>query len=334
MTTQISTCPIWGENYKAEGFYVPQDRMMYVDNSPRAGGAYIIPEVLVNSDIENMDYAQKARLTTWLVEQRCQGVNQPVITEDVVAYTNNKRPLPVHERADRLLRSLAEKATTVGTNVGVYYNDPSMLAWSELISRNEVLFLLQYLKKKIWITGIEYMDSFTGVVTVEGHGRIADQATNVVPSQGFVAMWFDDSMTTAYRDGIEPGIKDAGYKPFRVDRKEHINKIEDEIIAEIRRSRFIVADFTQGDSGPRGGVYYEAGFAHGLGLQVIFTCKEGDVDKLHFDTNHYNHIFWSTPADLREKLKNRILAVIGEGPVAPKLVSGEVGGNTNGEIPA
>ena len=219
MTTTTDICPIWGAPYEAKVSYVPQDRMIHVDDSPRAGGAYIIPEVLVNSDIENMNHAQKARLTTWLLEQRCQGVNQPVITEDVVAYTNNKRPLPVHERADRLLRFLSEKATTVGTNVRVYYNDPSVLAWSELISGSEVLFLLQYLKKKIWITGNEYMDAFTGVVTVEGHGRIADQATNVVPSQGFVAMWFDDSMTTAYRDGIEPGIKDAGYEPFRVDRK-------------------------------------------------------------------------------------------------------------------
>ena len=102
--------------------------------------------------------------------------------------------------------------------------------------------------------------------------------------------------------------------PSGLTEKEHTNKIEDEIIAEIRRSRFIVADFTQGDSGPRGGVYYEAGFAHGLGLPVIFTCKEGDKDELHFDTNHYNHIVWTTPEDLREKLKNRIRAVIGEGP--------------------
>ena len=127
-------------------------------------------------------------------------------------------------------------------------------------------------------------------------------------------MWFDDSMNDVLKNGIEPAIEDAGYKPVRIDRKEHINKIEDEIIAELRRSRFVVADFTHGDDGARGGVYYEAGFAHGLDLPVIFTCREDAVDTLHFDTEHYNHIVWITPEELREKLKNRILAVIGEGP--------------------
>ena len=123
-------------------------------------------------------------------------------------------------------------------------------------------------------------------------------------------MWFDDSMDEAFEKGIEPAITEAGFRPLRVDRKEHVNKIDDEIIAELRRSRFLVADFTHGEDGARGGVYYEAGFAHGLNLPVIFTCRKDMMKKLHFDTNHYNHIEWTTPADLREKLKNRILAVI------------------------
>ena len=57
------------------------------------------------------------------------------------------------------------------------------------------------------------------------------------------------------------GIKDAGYEAVRIDKQRHLNKIDDEIVAEIRRARFLVADFTQGETGPRGGVYYEAGFS-------------------------------------------------------------------------
>ena len=151
-------------------------------------------------------------------------------------------------------------------------------------------------------------------VTVDGHRQIADQAVNTESPQAFVAMWFHESTDSAYLEGVAPAIRDAGYQPLRIDQKEHNNKIDDEIIAEIRRSRFIVADFTQGDEGARGGVYYEAGFAHGLGLPVIFTCRQDGFDDLHFDTNHYNHIAWSTPEELREKLKNRILAVMNEGP--------------------
>jgi nucleoside 2-deoxyribosyltransferase len=128
-------------------------------------------------------------------------------------------------------------------------------------------------------------------------------------------MWFDDSMMEAYDNGIAPAIRDAGYEPIRIDRKDHNNKIDDEIIAEIRRSRFLVADFTQGGSGARGGVYYEAGFAHGLNIPVIFTCREDVIDKVHFDTRQYNHITWAKSDQLRDRLAKRISATLGDGPM-------------------
>ena len=65
----------------------------------------------------------------------------------------------------------------------------------------------------------------------------------------------------------------------------------------------------------RGGVYYEAGFAEGLGIDIFWTCREESIGDLHFDTRQYNHIIWTNPADLREKLTNRIRAVIGQGPL-------------------
>jgi len=105
---------------------------------------------------------------------------------------------------------------------------------------------------------------------------------------GVVAMWFDQELNKIYYDHIITAINDTGYKPIRIDGKEHINKICDEIIAEIRKSRFIIADFT----GQRGGVYYEARFAHGLGIPIIWTCRKDGIDKLHFDIRQYNCILW------------------------------------------
>ena len=83
-------------------------------------------------------------------------------------------------------------------------------------------------------------------------------------------------------------------------------------MAEIRRSRFVVADYT----GQVNGVYFEAGFALGLGLTVIPTCRADEVPKLHFDIKHLNTLLWSTPAELAEGLNKRIRAVIGAGPEA------------------
>ena len=130
-------------------------------------------------------------------------------------------------------------------------------------------------------------------------------------------MWFDGSMNEAWDDGIAPAVHDAGYEPVRIDRVEHVNKIDDEIIAEIRRARFVIADFTHGDTGARGGVYYEAGFAHGLGIPVIFTCRKDRLGEVHFDTRQYNHIVWETPEELQDQLVKRIAAVLGDGPIPP-----------------
>jgi hypothetical protein len=119
-------------------------------------------------------------------------------------------------------------------------------------------------------------------------------------------MWFDDSMDVYYTDGIEPGVKDAGFTPYRV--KEHpTNKgISDLILSEIRRAQFVVADFT----GQRNSVYYEAAYAQGIGREVIWCCREEEVTKLAFDTRHLGHIAWKDAADLRLKLSRSIQANI------------------------
>lgn len=124
--------------------------------------------------------------------------------------------------------------------------------------------------------------------------------------QAFVAMWFAQEMDAFYRDAIKPAIESAGFDCKRIDSVEHNNKICDEIVAEIRKSRFIVADFT----GQRCGVYFEAGFGMGMGLPVIWLVRKDDVDKLHFDTRQYNHIVYDSADDLKAKLYNRIAATI------------------------
>ncbi len=58
------------------------------------------------------------------------------------------------------------------------------------------------------------------------------------------------------------------------------------------------------------GVYYEAGFAEGLGIPVIRTVRKDSLGELHFDTRQYNHIVYESQDELRVKLKNRIMATI------------------------
>jgi hypothetical protein len=111
-----------------------------------------------------------------------------------------------------------------------------------------------------------------GKCAVTAKGLLAAEALQTAGSnsaQGFVAMWFDESLRDAWTNGFDPGIRIAGFHPVRIDNKDYVGGISDEIMAEIRRSRFVVADYT----GQRNGVYFEAGFALGLGLTVIPTCR-------------------------------------------------------------
>ena len=312
MSSQSNNCVIWPD-FEASYNVLPLDLMRGVV-SERAGGEYRISMQAALS-VQRLSDAERARLTTWLVDQRLQGNEWPVVTVDIVEDAISRRPLTTYDRAERLIRLVDRKSESVGTAVTV--STDALMAWSESTNREDVEYFIRYLAKNAWLSAERTASNgFRLIVSMDGHSRLADRAASVDTFQVFIAMWFDSSMDEPYRNGVAPAVRDAGYNPLRIDQKEHINKIDDEIIAEIRRSKFLIADFTQGNDGARGGVYYEAGFAHGLGLPVIFMCRDNALESLHFDTNHYNHIVWTDSADLREKLTQRILAVIGTGPAA------------------
>ena len=307
-----SHCLIWDTPAYRESLF---DRDVERIDSPRAGGWYSISLEAITL-LPQIDDRVKARLTSWLVDQRRLGVKCPEIDSNTITMAERQRDLSVHERANRLLQYVGDQTVEIGGRFSFTVPDMSntaAAAWSESVKQQEVETLLEYLDEQGWIKSRKEYSSHT--LTVGGYARLAELETaNTESSKGFVAMWFDDSTQKAWEEGIKLGIEDAGYEAVRIDEKEHTNKIDDEIIAEIRRSRFVVADFTQGEKGARGGVYYEAGFAHGLGIEVIFTCREDALQHVHFDTRQYNHIVWETPEELRQKLAARISAVIGDGP--------------------
>ena len=264
----------------------------------------------------------KVRLTTILVNEREQGQTWPRVTTERIEEAKKAAPLPVPERAERLLRYLVKcSAGEIGSKIPIREaltpEYKGALAWSESTGWGDIVFLSDYLSQKGWvdIAGRSSKYDPEGVtVTVDGYARIGDLKTYVDSAQAFVAMWFDSEMNDAYEKGIKPAILQSGYKPMRIDQKADANKLDDEIIAEIRRSRFLVADMTHGEGGARGSVYFEAGFAMGLGIQIIYTCHSDWIDKVHFDTRQYVHTLWKTPEELREGLMGRIQALIGEGP--------------------
>ena len=137
---------------------------------------------------------------------------------------------------------------------------------------------------------------------------LSNGETRQASGKAFVAMWFGDEMNDAYEHGIAAALLILGYEPVRIDKVLSTDDIMHEIFAQIEECDLMVADFTHGVGGARGGVYYEAGYAEALGKTVIMTCRQDQSPDIHFDTNHRYHIMWETAIQLREALRERIPA--------------------------
>jgi hypothetical protein len=212
----------------------------------------------------------------------------------------------VVENQERLLQEMAKRAQR--PDGAATFNPTTDFTLIDCYSQTEFEWYLGWIEiQKLAFTTATGPTSRSYTLSLDGWNMVQPlPRPGGIPGRCFVAMWFSEETQKAYDLGIEPAIKEAGCKPVRIDQKEHNNEITDEIMAEIRNSQFIVADFT----GQRAGVYYEAGFAMGLGRPVIWCCRKDDVDKLHFDTNHKNHIVWESAEELKQKLYTRIRGTI------------------------
>jgi nucleoside 2-deoxyribosyltransferase len=250
------------------------------------------------------------------------------------------RPLSPIEKMDYALIQFEKLSKHVGSPLSIdHENDYPLYYCSEPRELSAVCHLLEQ-SGFIERTGPQQAwDS----ITAGGYQRLREIASPTRMSrQCFVAMWFAPDMEDVYEKAIkpaiefvEPGENEARFRAVKIDNVEHTNDINDEIIAQIRRSRFMVCDLT----GYRGGVYFEAGFAYGLGLDVVYTCrndwskeeiltdasgnevkalfdgKRNEVpikkEGIHFDLAHRNRIEWEPGklGEFRMKLETRIKAL-------------------------
>lgn len=112
----------------------------------------------------------------------------------------------------------------------------------------------------------------------------------------FFAGAFDhEDVDLLFANEIEPACAELGYAAYRVDAREPFQGITSAILSGVRDAACVIADLTYA----RPSVYFEAGFAHGLGIGLLLTCRNdhfrGADDRLrvHFDLEQYKTSFWS-----------------------------------------
>lgn len=235
------------------------------------------------------------------------GENIPPNSYTVEYILSRVFPSRMQDRLDKVLGNLCALSSTPGQEVELSYATDLPVLFAE--SREAGRFVLDELEDAGYIHTSATSDSLDAIVRGRGIARMQEleqEAGRLESSQAFVAMWFDPSMNDAFDLGIGPALEDCGFTAIRVDRTDHANKICDEVVAQIRKSRFIVVDVTD----QRQAVYFEAGFALGLDIPIIWTCRDDKDLKLCFDTRQYPHILWLTPDDLRQQLTHRVRALV------------------------
>lgn len=249
------------------------------------------------------------------------GASLPMLSHDALDALVARAPTTNPEKLDRLLRSLAKRGAP-GRYTSFNTRDDAPLAFAD--GEEECRFWIHSLRDQglVELGGDLAVHAQPGPQGIDGTYRLTAKGwrkARELDLQGpsgmtaFVAMSFHADLRAAYTEAIEPAVREAGFEPLRIDMVEHVDRIDERIMVELAACRFVIADFSQ----HRPGVYFEAGYAAGRGIPVIWTCHENYSDSLHFDTRQFNHIVWNNHADLHRRLVTRIEFLIGQGNPQP-----------------
>lgn len=164
---------------------------------------------------------RRANLSTWLIKNQ----KNTLSTADLNRL-KELRNISFQERVNNFLLELNKRTNFAGEQILVKSRD--WLAYTNAINFDELTEILDYLfeLEYIYYAGNEPTRQLLDVrglqikICPNGWEYLEElRAINSESNQIFIAMWFDDQMKEAYTDGFEKGIEDAGYNPFRVDKK-------------------------------------------------------------------------------------------------------------------
>lgn len=147
-----------------------------------------------------------------------------------------------------------------------YVNNVEMLAWNQTLSRAPIAFN----------------------VFGSSAAHITDVSVKDDKPKAFVVMQFTEQFNELYENVIKPVCESVGLEPIRADDMYTNGLIIFDIIQSIQQASVIISDITPDNPN----VYYEVGYAHAAGKNVILMCDR-EREKLPFDVSGFRTIFYS-----------------------------------------
>ena len=280
----------------------------YICNCPVCG-KHVLTDTAFEMQID-IDPIDRILFSGYLKNRPDEEKNKKIYSNmltDIPQIVASFRNLSVSDKINNILRYIGDKSKFINQRAELDKNQEFTLFYCK--NKGELRSILEHLRKMNYILGEESESKIRAYLTIDGWNRYEQiKVINLNSKKVFVAMDFGNEWIRLFADTIFPICEQAGFKAELADSHEHNEKICDKIIGLIRESRFVIAEFTVQNNG----VYYEAGFAEGLGLPVIRLCRKQEIDdnKLHFDIRQYSYVAWETSEDLSKKLYDRIKATI------------------------
>ncbi len=284
---------------------------------------------------------QQANISGWIRENQSY-----LFSSDDKKMLSDLNTPQIGEKAKKLLVHLSYKYPIAGlefafpnfmlTNITEFLNSKDIslktgasefldyLGYSWSINENELRFIFKkyLLEEKGFISGHPNY-----IITPKGWAYLDEiRDINVNADVVFIASKYEENINKYLDKYVVSALEELGYKPKLMRSHPHTNIIDNEMISLIKKSRFVIVDLTENSLG----AYYEAGYAQGLGLEVIYTCEKSfrenknneSLKGVHFDTSHYPINDWefgdNQGMDFKKKMLDFINVKFGKGTYYPE----------------
>jgi hypothetical protein len=118
----------------------------------------------------------------------------------------------------------------------------------------------------------------------------------------FIAMPMDpeDHTFVDVLDAVKEAARRCGLNAERIDEPQSNERITDRILESIQRAEYVFVDLTNS----RPNVFFEAGYAHGIGKIPIYFARQGT--RIEFDLKDYPVLFFRNLKELKGSIEKRI----------------------------
>ena len=209
---------------------------------------------------------------------------------------------------------------------------PEDRIWARIVDKEELAVVVKYLLLDGLIRTLDGVSSDKRLsdihslgphfqMTIRGWEALRKRNSFPNTNKVFIASAFrwaegEENIRNDAIEAIKRACQTLGFEASPVS-QDHTDNITDRIMAEIRRSRFVVVELTYHNRG----AYYEAGFAKGLGIPVYFIVREDFTShdptddstgkRIHFDIAQIMYRVWKQPNDIEQVLRDWIESTIG-----------------------